>query len=113
MDTPALGSNEFSRLVAGEYLSFFDFSGPDSRLSAQVSVAGLGGAHRRYIWILLPALVWTCRAALGKPLELPLGGCGEGPMRGAQCRDSPSAGLMGTTAKVRKVECRGDPSGET
>lgn len=28
MDTPCSpGSNEFSRLVAGEYLSFFDFSG--------------------------------------------------------------------------------------
>lgn len=66
MDTPCSpGSNEFSRLVAGEYLSFFDFSGLtlDRALRSVGGRDGVGGeqdsAHRCYrlhIWIFMPAL---------------------------------------------------------
>lgn len=49
-----LGSNEFSRLVAGEYLSFFDFSG--LTLDRALRSVGLGwdSAHRG--WNSTPGL---------------------------------------------------------
>lgn len=45
-------SNEFSRLVAGEYLSFFDFSG--LTLDRALRSVGLGwdSAHRGYRWCI-------------------------------------------------------------
>lgn len=60
MDTPCSpGSNEFSRLVAGEYLSFFDFSG--LTLDRALRSVGLGRGSsprwsRLYIWSLKPVL---------------------------------------------------------
>lgn len=59
-DTPcSLGSNEFSRLVAGEYLSFFDFSGLTLDRALRSVVLGRGISSwwsRLHIWILMLVL---------------------------------------------------------
>lgn len=48
-----LVSNEFSRLVAGEYLSFFDFSG--LTLDRALRSVGLGW-DSIYIWLVILAI---------------------------------------------------------
>lgn len=73
MDTPCSpDSNEFSRLVAGEYLSFFDFSGLTLDRALRSVGLGPGNSHRwsrMHIWILMPALSQTCCATLGQSLD--------------------------------------------
>lgn len=97
MDTPCSpGSNEFSRLVAGEYLSFFDFSGLTLDRALRSVGLGQGSAHRCYrlhIWILMLALSNLT----------PLGRLGKGPSEQQPSSDSVSAHCVGAEAvKVKE-----------
>lgn len=91
MDTPCSpDSNEFSRLVAGEYLSFFDFSG--LTLDRALRSVGLGPGNsnrwsRMHIWILMPALSQTRCATLGQSLDPSGEALGRGHQRSShECR---------------------------